>query len=102
LRSASAGTIFGSSTPARRRWEREKRVKKDREDNAVAEAIRPEYDFSQAERGRYVRRFAEGTNIVVLDPDLARLFPDSFTVNRALRVLSEIARREIADQSSSR
>jgi len=47
--------------------------------------MRAEYDFSRGVRGKYARRFAQGTNIVVLDPDVAAAFPDSAAVNRALR-----------------
>lgn len=53
--------------------------------------ILPEYDFSRARPNKYGRRFAGGQNIVVLEPDVARRFPDSATVNRALRALLEIA-----------
>jgi len=49
---------------------------------------RDEYDFSDGVRGKYARRFAEGSNVVVLDPDIARAFPDSESVNRALRSLA--------------
>jgi hypothetical protein len=53
----------------------------------------PEYDFSQmkgAVRGKYVERFREGTNLVLLDPDVAAAFPDAKAVNDALRrVLQE-------------
>ena len=52
-----------------------------------------EYDFSKGIRGKYTQRYAEGTNIVVLDPELAKLFPDSISVNRALRKLAEIIRQ---------
>ena len=47
--------------------------------------MRAEYDFSGGVRGKYARRFAQGTNLVVLDPDVAAAFPDSAAVNRALR-----------------
>ncbi len=40
----------------------------------------PEYDFGKGVRGKYAQRYAEGTNIVVLSPDLARFFPDSESV----------------------
>ena len=52
--------------------------------------MQPEYDFSRGVRGKYARRFARGTNIIVLDADVARVFPDSESVNRALRALTEI------------
>jgi hypothetical protein len=52
-----------------------------------------EYDFSQGVRGKYAQRYAAGTNVVVLSPDVAEFFPDSEAVNAALRALVEIARR---------
>ena len=52
-----------------------------------------EYDFSQGVRGMYAQRYSEGTNIVVLSPDVAVYFPDSEAVNSALRALVEIARK---------
>ncbi len=55
----------------------------------------PEYDFSKGVRGKYARRYAEGTNVVVLSPDLAQFFPDSESVNRALRALVEVAQRSV-------
>ena len=51
------------------------------------------YDFSKGERGKYAKRYAEGTNVVVLAPDVAAAFPDSESVNDALRALVQIARR---------
>jgi hypothetical protein len=53
--------------------------------------MRDEYDFSKGVRGKYAKRFAMGSNIVVLDPDVARLYPDSKTVNDTLRTLARIA-----------
>jgi len=47
----------------------------------------PEYDFSGGVRGKYAARMAEGTKIVVIAPDLAKLFPTSEAVNKALRDL---------------
>jgi hypothetical protein len=44
-----------------------------------------EYDFSQGERGKYARRYAQGTNVVVLEPDVAKVFSDSKSVNVSLR-----------------
>jgi hypothetical protein len=55
--------------------------------------LQPEYDFSGAVRGKYARRYAEGTNIIVLDPDLVRAFPDSNSVNNALRLFVDVAKR---------
>jgi len=50
-----------------------------------------DYDFSQGVRGKYVEQFAHGSNVVVLSPDVAAIFPDSESVNSALRMLVEIA-----------
>lgn len=55
--------------------------------------ILPEYDFSNGRRNKYAARYAEGTNLVLLDPDVAKDFPDSKAVNEALRALSAIIRR---------
>jgi hypothetical protein len=52
-----------------------------------------EYDFRKGERGKYAKRYAAGTNVVVLDPDVAAVFSDAGSVNEALRVLMKIARR---------
>jgi hypothetical protein len=49
-----------------------------------------EYDFSKGVRGKYTKRFAEGTNVVVLDPDVAEYFPDHESVNKSLRCLVAI------------
>jgi len=46
-----------------------------------------EYDFSNGVRGKYAGRFAKGSNVVVLDPDVAQVFTDSESVNQALRAL---------------
>jgi hypothetical protein len=51
-----------------------------------------EYDFSKGVRGKYAKAFLEGTNLVVLDPDVAEMFPTSTAVNDALRALAKIAR----------
>jgi hypothetical protein len=52
-----------------------------------SDEMRPEYDFSKGVRGKYAQRFREGTNVVVLDPDVAAEFKDSAAVNDALRRL---------------
>lgn len=52
------------------------------------DALRPEYPpdlIKSGERGKYADRYKEGTNVVLIDPDLLELFPDSESVNRALR-----------------
>ena len=52
--------------------------------------MRAEYDFRGGERGKYAAQFAKGTNLVVLEPDVAAAFRDGAAVNRALRALLEI------------
>jgi hypothetical protein len=52
-----------------------------------------EYDFSQGVQGKYAKRYAEGTNVVIIEPDVAKVFPDHDSVNQALRSLVEIIRR---------
>lgn len=56
--------------------------------------ILPEYDLRGGVRGKYAARYAEGTNVVVLDPDVAAVFPDTQSVNDALRALAAIAKRQ--------
>ncbi len=63
-----------------------------------------EYDFSQGVRGKYARRYATGSNVVVLEPDVAKVFPNAEAVNTSLRSLAgdypstEIARAKIEDR----
>ncbi len=62
-----------------------KKVESEEEDD-----LQPEYDFSQMQggvRGKYVERYRQGTNLVLLDPDVAAAFPDAKAVNDALRLL---------------
>jgi hypothetical protein len=56
--------------------------------------MRKEYDFSKGTRGKYAKKYKEGTNIVLLDPDVAKVFKTSSAVNRALRSLAEIIKSQ--------
>jgi len=58
--------------------------------NRRRDEMRDHYDFTGGVRGKYARRYAEGTNVVVLDPDVARLFPNRAAVNETLRAVAEI------------
>jgi hypothetical protein len=58
--------------------------------------LRPEYDFSQGVRGRHAARYAAGTNVVVLEPDVASAFPTANDVNEALRALAQIIHRRVS------
>jgi len=53
----------------------------------------PEYDFSKGVRGKYAKRYAEGSNVVVLSPDVAKIFRTSESVNEALRTLVRVGRK---------
>jgi hypothetical protein len=63
----------------------------------MADTLRPEYDFSKMKggvRGKYARRYREGTNVVLLAPDVAKVFPDAESVNDALRALAKLIHRQ--------
>jgi hypothetical protein len=57
--------------------------------------IRPEYDFSHGVRGKHYEAYRAGTNVVFLDPDVAKAFADSASVNHALRLLLQLARTNV-------
>jgi hypothetical protein len=56
--------------------------------------MRKEYDFSKGIRGKYARKYKTGTNIVVLDPDVATVFKTPRSVNQALRSLTQIIKAQ--------
>ncbi len=62
--------------------------------------MRPEYDFSEAVRGVTAARYAEGANVVVIDPEVLDVFPDGKAVNEALRALAPVLRRRGKRQSA--
>jgi len=64
--------------------------------------ILPEYDFSDGVRGKYAARYAQGTNVVVLDADVAAAFPTATDVNNALRGLVKLARTTGARRRGTR
>lgn len=72
-------------------------MKKDKAKRPASDAdrdtMRPEYDFSKGVRGVTGARYREGTNIIVLDPSVMDVFPDSETVNETLRALAPVLRR---------
>ena len=59
-----------------------------------ADEMKPEYDIRGGIRGKYYERYLQGTNVVLLEPDVAKVFHDSESVNRALRVLIDVARTQ--------
>jgi hypothetical protein len=66
-------------------------MKRSPEPDPLAE--RPNLDFRRGVRGKHLDRMKQGTNIAIIAPDLIETFPDSETVNEALRSLKEIAER---------
>jgi hypothetical protein len=72
---------------------------KSRDELEFDDELRPEYDFSQLKegvQGKYARRYKEGTNLVLLDPDVAEAFPTDESVNQALRLLMRLAETQLA------
>jgi len=64
-----------------------------------------EYDFSNGVRGKYANKYKEGTNIVILEPELMEFFPDSLSVNDALKSLAKIMKKyknKRAEQGAAR
>ena len=64
--------------------------------------ILPEYDFSRAKANKYAARYAAGSNVVVLEPDVAAMFPSAHEVNEALRALAGIIQKNRASRRSRR
>jgi hypothetical protein len=66
-------------------------------ENEMEDELLSEYDFAQMEegvKGKYVERYRAGTNLVLLDPDVAQAFPNDAAVNGALRMLMQVAQRQ--------
>ena len=62
--------------------------------NEMDDDLRPEYDLSQLKggvRGKYASKYKEGTNVILLEPDVAEVFKDNESVNEALRLLIKVA-----------
>jgi len=72
---------------------------------AIGDDLRKEYDLSLLKggvRGKYFRRSTAGTNLVLIEPDLTDVFPDSESVNRALRLLADTARVAMSSKRRGR
>ena len=63
------------------------------------DTLRDEYDFSKGVRGKHYRAYRKGTNVVLLEPDVAAVFRDSAAVNQALRTIAQLARRQAGDMA---
>lgn len=60
------------------------------------DTMREEYDFSGGVRGKHYEAYRQGTNLVLLEPDVAKIFKDSAAVNSALRMLAKIAQEQVS------
>ena len=69
--------------------------------NQETDELRPEYDFTGGVRGKHHAAYQAGTNVVLLDADVAKAFPDSSSVNRALRLLLEIAEKQLVSKRTA-
>ncbi len=72
-----------------------------RQTDDMRDDMREEYDFSDAVRGKYYQRYRQGTNVVLLEPDVATAFPTAKAVNDALRSLLRLAKRATKEPSRS-
>jgi hypothetical protein len=71
-------------------------------EDEMSDELRPEYDMKEllrtGVRGKYAERYKAGTNLVLLDPDVAKAFPDEQAVNEALRLVIELTKLPKAKQ----
>lgn len=65
-----------------------------------ADEMEAEYDIRGGVRGKYAEQYRQGTNLVLLDADVAAAFPDTAAVNRALRLLIEVARQQVQTKAA--
>lgn len=87
--------VFGSSAPARQHVVKLMTTKNAAKN--VNDELRPEYDLSKLKggvRGKYYKRATAGTTLVLLEPDVAKAFPDGRTVNDVLRAVIKVARTQ--------
>ena len=73
--------------------------------NEMADELRPEYDLRNlvrsGERGKYAARFREGTNFVLLEPEIAKAFPTDSAVNEALRLVLQLSQLSTKGKKSA-
>ena len=60
------------------------------------EDILPEYDFAHGVRGKHHEAYEAGTNVIFLEPEIAKVFKDSASVNRVLRLLLSLAKENVS------
>ena len=64
------------------------------------DGLKPEYDFTGAVRGKHHQAYKAGTNVILLDPDVAKAFKNSAQVNRVLRMVSDLAKASSTERAS--
>jgi hypothetical protein len=62
------------------------------------DTMREEYEFAGGVRGKHYQAYRQGTNLVLLEPDVAQIFKDAATVNAALRMLAKLAKESVSKQ----
>jgi hypothetical protein len=82
-----AATICESPARDQQAAKKENNMKKPK---AKKETMLAEYDFSSGTKGKYAKLYKQGTNLILLEPDIAEAFPDSKSVNDSLRALASI------------
>lgn len=88
------GVIMSASSVRGLRAAVKENVMKKPSAKSADKKLQPEYDFSRGVRGKYFRRYHRGTNVVVLEPDVAKAFPNAGAVNDSLRALANIIHRQ--------
>jgi hypothetical protein len=86
---------------AREATPRERRILSQENKQTQGEQMREEYDIRGGVRGKYYERYRKGTNVVLLEPDVAAVFRDAESVNRALRMLIDLARTQVEEKKSN-
>jgi uncharacterized DUF497 family protein len=79
-------------------WRRSRNENSMKKKSSERDDLRPQYDLSKLKggvRGKYFERASSESNVVLIEPDLAELFPDSDSVNRALRLMAEAAKKAL-------
>ncbi len=91
-------SFAGSSMPVRQLLRNENSMKPQTH-RGNNDDIRPEYDFSHGVRGKHYEAYRAGTNVVFLEPDVAKVFTDSASVNQVLRLLLQLAEKTVPAKS---
>ncbi len=78
-----------------------KKASKGQKRDSDRDTMRAEYDFGRAARGTTAARYAEGANVVLIDPEVLDVFPDAASVNATLRALAPVMRGQRKDRRAA-